>query len=298
VTEKDPSGKFICWYPDSTSRNREKIGNTFKTKRLALVAYNHHCVKKNDDTNLQMEAWGSTINSIKDYDKRQKYYDLVKPKGNLEAKKYKGVIFHHKKGKFEGKVKENGRQRSKTFETAREAAEGVDSFSVHVERQKYPLNFPGQVSRVIPWPKKPNLAKGGRNAIKAQVEYRKKQPKKRASKKKKKAVKKSPKKKAMKKEQVKKENKLVSAVECPICLDVMVGPVSLSCGHGGCERCIADWLRNNRTCPICRKRPRCKPVLNLTLRNLIADGIVPLAHKDDRDDWEERKEAYDAWKSG
>ena len=200
--------------------------------------------------------------------------------------------------RFEGKVKENGKWRCKTFETARDAAEGVDSFSVHVERQKYPLNFPGQVPRVIPWPRKPSAAIGGRNAIKAQVEYRKKQPKKRASKKKKKAVKKSPKKKAVKKEEVKKENKLVSAVECPICLDVMVGPVSLSCGHGGCERCIADWLRNKRTCPICRKRPRGKPVRNLTLRNLISEGIVPLAHKDDREDWEERNKAYDAWKRG
>eukprot|EP00191_Tetraselmis_sp_GSL018_P010159 CAMPEP_0177596786 /NCGR_PEP_ID=MMETSP0419_2-20121207/11325_1 /TAXON_ID=582737 /ORGANISM="Tetraselmis sp., Strain GSL018" /LENGTH=540 /DNA_ID=CAMNT_0019088835 /DNA_START=174 /DNA_END=1792 /DNA_ORIENTATION=- len=32
-------------------------------------------------------------------------------------------------------------------------------------------------------------------------------------------------------------------------------PVALPCGHVFCERCIDEWMKGHRTCPICRKDP-------------------------------------------
>jgi len=319
VAKKTIKGNWQCWYPNVEARNKKKVGKSYKTETLALVAYNKFCVKKKDALNIQWKAWGSTINSIKDYDKRKKFYELVKPLKVAEAKKYHGVGFHAKKGKFEMKVKQDGKEIRKTFATAREAAEAADSFSIHVKQQKFPLNFPGKVPKKMEFKKKPNMAKGGRNAIKAQVEYREKKMKKTIGKRKNKSKRKAAKKRKRKnndnaknkrikvkkekeevKVEVKKEdNKLVRGVECCVCCEIMVSPVSLRCGHGGCEKCLKEWLASKplKTCPICRKRHVGHPTPNLTLRNLISDSIIPLASQEEQFDYVRRLKDYDSWKS-
>uniref|UniRef100_A0A8C9MZ83 RING-type E3 ubiquitin transferase n=1 Tax=Serinus canaria TaxID=9135 RepID=A0A8C9MZ83_SERCA len=41
---------------------------------------------------------------------------------------------------------------------------------------------------------------------------------------------------------------------CPICLDTINNPVSVSwCGHAFCFPCILEWSRNRPVCPICRE---------------------------------------------
>lgn len=32
-------------------------------------------------------------------------------------------------------------------------------------------------------------------------------------------------------------------------------PVALPCGHVFCEKCIDNWMKSNRSCPICRRDP-------------------------------------------
>ncbi|KAI1818060.1 SNF2 family N-terminal domain-containing protein [Poronia punctata] len=39
---------------------------------------------------------------------------------------------------------------------------------------------------------------------------------------------------------------------CPICQDIITMGSLTSCGHRFCRECIAFWLRNRRTCPICK----------------------------------------------
>uniref|UniRef100_A0A8U8B1Q6 RING-type E3 ubiquitin transferase n=1 Tax=Geospiza parvula TaxID=87175 RepID=A0A8U8B1Q6_GEOPR len=41
---------------------------------------------------------------------------------------------------------------------------------------------------------------------------------------------------------------------CPICLDIINNPVSVSwCSHAFCFPCILEWSRNRPVCPICRE---------------------------------------------
>lgn len=39
---------------------------------------------------------------------------------------------------------------------------------------------------------------------------------------------------------------------CSICSEILEDPLTTECEHLFCRRCIADWLRDNRTCPIDR----------------------------------------------
>ncbi|VVC24143.1 Zinc finger, RING-type,Zinc finger, RING/FYVE/PHD-type,Zinc finger, RING-type, conserved site [Cinara cedri] len=39
---------------------------------------------------------------------------------------------------------------------------------------------------------------------------------------------------------------------CSICLELLKKPSKLECDHMFCSNCLEDWLRCNRTCPMCR----------------------------------------------
>ncbi|PAA94626.1 hypothetical protein BOX15_Mlig018433g1, partial [Macrostomum lignano] len=41
--------------------------------------------------------------------------------------------------------------------------------------------------------------------------------------------------------------------ECPICRELMRGPVRLACQHAFCLDCLLRWLAQSRTCPMCRQ---------------------------------------------
>uniref|UniRef100_A0A3B3X7E9 RING-type domain-containing protein n=1 Tax=Poecilia mexicana TaxID=48701 RepID=A0A3B3X7E9_9TELE len=58
---------------------------------------------------------------------------------------------------------------------------------------------------------------------------------------------------------------------CPVCKEVFVDPVVLSCSHSFCKECLKNsWrARPGRSCPVCRKRSdREDPPVSLTLKRL------------------------------
>uniref|UniRef100_A0A3B4DA38 RING-type domain-containing protein n=1 Tax=Pygocentrus nattereri TaxID=42514 RepID=A0A3B4DA38_PYGNA len=54
---------------------------------------------------------------------------------------------------------------------------------------------------------------------------------------------------------------------CPVCLDLLKDPVTISCGHTFCQRCInAYWIlydkRGDQSYSQCRKTLTLRPVLH------------------------------------
>ena len=51
-----------------------------------------------------------------------------------------------------------------------------------------------------------------------------------------------------------KVTRIISMNECTICLaDAIDNRKNLPCGHGFCEECIDQWIKDKTTCPICRE---------------------------------------------
>jgi hypothetical protein len=59
--------------------------------------------------------------------------------------------------------------------------------------------------------------------------------------------------------------------ECVVCMDAMVEPVMLKCGHKFCYRCLFRWLSDHNFCPTCREP------LATHVRIECADGCLPPA---------------------
>ncbi|KAM6972946.1 E3 ubiquitin-protein ligase TRIM35-like [Aplochiton taeniatus] len=60
-------------------------------------------------------------------------------------------------------------------------------------------------------------------------------------------------------------------LSCPVCCDIYIDPVVLSCSHSFCKVCLQEcWRRNEaQQCPICRRRSsKGAPPVSLALRNL------------------------------
>ena len=71
----------------------------------------------------------------------------------------------------------------------------------------------------------------------------------------------------------KKNDMLLSIQEeflCVICQELFVKAHSLSCSHSYCEKCITDWLKKNKHCPICRKTIASKPCPSIALDNAVS----------------------------
>lgn len=57
---------------------------------------------------------------------------------------------------------------------------------------------------------------------------------------------------------------------CPVCLEIFIDPVLLSCTHSICRYCLQRFWekQGHKACPLCRRRVSKEPPLNLNLRNL------------------------------
>lgn len=66
--------------------------------------------------------------------------------------------------------------------------------------------------------------------------------------------------------------KLDQPTNCPICFDELPPSVRpISCGHYMHEGCLQQWLKDNYSCPLCRKLLKDKP---LEIDDSLADFIV------------------------
>ena len=61
---------------------------------------------------------------------------------------------------------------------------------------------------------------------------------------------------------------IIQSIKCNICLDIMMEPMVLSCGHSLCKSCLAGI--NNYSCPFCRHAIR-SAVKNFSLFEIIED---------------------------
>ena len=53
-----------------------------------------------------------------------------------------------------------------------------------------------------------------------------------------------------------KETSKDSVEECCICLENIIHPAYLICGHEYCASCIKEWYSKNRSCPMCRAKSK------------------------------------------
>jgi Lon protease-like protein len=69
-----------------------------------------------------------------------------------------------------------------------------------------------------------------------------------------------------------------SELECQVCYAVMVDPITTSCGHTFCRRCVARVLDHSDLCPICRRKLPMVPGLQLESANkritYILEGLL------------------------
>lgn len=87
--------------------------------------------------------------------------------------------------------------------------------------------------------------------------------------------------------------KMWEEVTCPICLDPMVEPVSIECGHGFCKECISEVGANGGgLCPVCRHKFMLRNVRpNRQVANLI-DNLRQMSMDDKKVAQGERCEVH------
>ena len=68
-------------------------------------------------------------------------------------------------------------------------------------------------------------------------------------------------------------------LECHVCYALMLDPLTTSCGHTFCRKCVARVLDHSNLCPICRRRLPMPPGVQMEPSNKrithLLDGLVP-----------------------
>ena len=68
-------------------------------------------------------------------------------------------------------------------------------------------------------------------------------------------------------------------LECQVCYSLMLDPLTTSCGHTFCRKCVARILDHSNLCPVCRRRLPMPPGVQAEPSNkrisLILTGLVP-----------------------
>lgn len=79
-------------------------------------------------------------------------------------------------------------------------------------------------------------------------------------------------------------------LECNICMELFVYPVTLACSHSFCNHCIAKWMSDNKPKPVC---PHCRVEIKETPRRTIileqmVEKVVEKMPEDERKQHDER----------
>ncbi|EER19847.1 tripartite motif-containing protein, putative [Perkinsus marinus ATCC 50983] len=69
-------------------------------------------------------------------------------------------------------------------------------------------------------------------------------------------------------------DKTISTFECPICLRLLVEPVTTACGHTFCKNCITKTMDHRQLCPSCRAPCPFIGSTNVMVANLIQQRLV------------------------
>ncbi|EGR31533.1 zinc finger protein, putative [Ichthyophthirius multifiliis] len=81
--------------------------------------------------------------------------------------------------------------------------------------------------------------------------------------------------------------------ECPICLNILLRPVTLTCGHNFCEQCI----KNEQFCLLKQQCPVCRKLFLVNLRiikvNLLLDIFINEYFKNNKEYQQKRNQYYD-----
>ena len=43
-------------------------------------------------------------------------------------------------------------------------------------------------------------------------------------------------------------------LNCSICMGLMWNPHMAKCGHSFCQKCILQWMKQDKNCPTCRSK--------------------------------------------
>ena len=82
-------------------------------------------------------------------------------------------------------------------------------------------------------------------------------------------------------------------MDCPICIELMVSPLTLACGHSGCKLCLVKWVQTKPECPICRTKATPNFVgrlsVSISLQDMIAAPLEERRRAMALEEQEERK---------
>lgn len=70
-----------------------------------------------------------------------------------------------------------------------------------------------------------------------------------------------------------------TAFDCPVCLEIMQVPVTLACGHTGCQPCLVEAVTSSKRCPVCRDKTTAEYVRRLRVSIFIQDMAAPHLEK-------------------
>lgn len=73
------------------------------------------------------------------------------------------------------------------------------------------------------------------------------------------------------------------STQCPICMETMVVPHALTCGHTFCGNCISGWVASKESCPTCRAQVRSTPTYCRALDEILMPAETEVRAKRRRD---------------
>jgi hypothetical protein len=82
--------------------------------------------------------------------------------------------------------------------------------------------------------------------------------------------------------------------DCSVCLQIMVAPHQVACGHAFCGKCILTWLERQRSCPMCRADCRSAFPAMQEMQEIVEPGLT----SEEQEDLKTRKKEWEQFNAG